>query len=105
TPHRYSAPPVTPPFPTRRSSDLGGAQAGVWFLNSAFVSISVTVLQLFCNSLAAYVFAKRRFPGRSAIFLLFLATMMVPPQVTMKSEEHTSELQSLAYLVCRLLLE
>lgn len=61
----------------------GGAQAGVWFLNSAFVSISVTVLQLFCNSLAAYVFAKRRFPGRSVIFLLFLATMMVPPQVTM----------------------
>jgi multiple sugar transport system permease protein len=41
------------------------------------------VLQLFCNSLAAYVFAKRRFPGRGAIFLLFLATMMVPPQVTM----------------------
>jgi multiple sugar transport system permease protein len=61
----------------------GGSAAGMWFLNSAFVSISVTVLQLFCNSLAAYVFAKRKFPGRSAIFLLFLATMMVPPQVTM----------------------
>src|SRR2546425_9615910 len=29
----------------------------------------------------------------------------VMPRVTMRSEEHTSELQSLAYLVCRLLLE
>src|SRR5205823_14575733 len=27
------------------------------------------------------------------------------PQITIRSEEHTSELQSLAYLVCRLLLE
>jgi multiple sugar transport system permease protein len=53
-----------------------------WFLNSAFVATSVTVLQLFFNSLAAYVFAKRKFPGRDAIFLVFLATMMVPPQVT-----------------------
>jgi multiple sugar transport system permease protein len=54
-----------------------------WFLNSAFVATSVTVLQLFLNSLAAYVFAKRQFPGRDAIFLVFLATMMVPPQITM----------------------
>lgn len=54
-----------------------------WFANSTFVAVSVTFLQLFFNSLAAFVFAKRRFPGRDAIFLVFLATMMVPPQVTM----------------------
>jgi multiple sugar transport system permease protein len=54
-----------------------------WFINSAFVAISVTTLQLFFNSLAAYVFAKRRFPGRDMIFLAFLATMMVPPTVTL----------------------
>jgi multiple sugar transport system permease protein len=54
-----------------------------WFINSAFVAISVTTLQLFFNSLAAYVFAKRRFPGRDLIFLAFLATMMVPPTVTL----------------------
>jgi multiple sugar transport system permease protein len=57
--------------------------AARWFLNSTFVASSVTVLQLFFNSLAAFVFAKRTFPGRDAIFLLFLATMMVPSQVTM----------------------
>jgi multiple sugar transport system permease protein len=54
-----------------------------WFINSAIVATSITVLQLFFNSLAAYVFAKRRFPGRDLIFLLFLATMMVPPTVTL----------------------
>jgi len=54
-----------------------------WFANSAFVAGSVTILQLFFNSLAAYVFAKRRFPGRDAIFIVFLATMMIPGQVTL----------------------
>jgi ABC-type glycerol-3-phosphate transport system permease component len=54
-----------------------------WFINSAIVATSITVLQLFFNSLAAYVFAKRKFPGRDAIFLLFLATMMVPSTVTL----------------------
>jgi multiple sugar transport system permease protein len=57
--------------------------ASRWFLNSAFVATSVTVLQLFFNSLAAYVFAKRTFPGRDAIFLLFLGTMMIPGQITL----------------------
>jgi multiple sugar transport system permease protein len=61
----------------------GAEGVGRWFMNSAFVATSVTVLQLFFNSLAAYVFAKRKFPGRDAIFLLFLATMMVPGQVTL----------------------
>jgi multiple sugar transport system permease protein len=54
-----------------------------WFANSAFVAISVTVLQTFFNALAAYAFAKRKFPGRDVIFLLFLGTMMVPGQVTL----------------------
>lgn len=54
-----------------------------WFANSVFVATSITVLQLFFNSLAAYVFAKRQFPGRDALFLLFLATLMVPPQITL----------------------
>jgi multiple sugar transport system permease protein len=54
-----------------------------WFVNSAIVATCVTALQLLFNSLAAYVFAKRRFPGRDAIFLLFLGTMMVPAQVTL----------------------
>jgi multiple sugar transport system permease protein len=54
-----------------------------WFANSAFVAFSVTFLQTFFNAMCAYVFAKRQFPGRNAIFMLFLATMMVPGQVTL----------------------
>ncbi|SCE96642.1 carbohydrate ABC transporter membrane protein 2, CUT1 family [Micromonospora viridifaciens] len=54
-----------------------------WFANSAFVAIMITVLQTFFNALCAYCFAKRRFPGRNVIFMLFLATMMVPGQVTL----------------------
>ena len=72
-------------FGIGRPGELAQFNEGAWrwFVNSAFVATSVTVLQLFFNALAAYTFAKRRFPGRNVIFLLFLATMMVPPQVTL----------------------
>ncbi len=53
------------------------------FRNSLIVSISVTALSLFFNSLAGYAFAKHRFRGRDRLFSLLLATMMVPAQVTM----------------------
>ena len=67
--------------PPRRAQAAEGVPR--WFLNSAIIATCVTVLQLFFNSLAAYVFAKRRFPGRDGIFLMFLATMMIPGQVTL----------------------
>jgi multiple sugar transport system permease protein len=57
-------------------------RVGRYFFNSAFVAISVTILQLFVSSLAAYCFAKRRFPGRDFIFLALLGSMMIPGQVT-----------------------
>jgi multiple sugar transport system permease protein len=53
----------------------------LWFFNSAYISLAVTALQLFFNSLAAYAFAKRRFPGRDTLFLIFLGTIMIPGQV------------------------
>src|SRR4051812_11920584 len=54
-----------------------------WFLNSLFVAVCVTVGQMFFSSLAAYCFAKRRFPGRDAIFVLMLGALMIPGQVTL----------------------
>lgn len=54
---------------------------GLWLFNSAYVSLAVTFLQLFFNSLAAYTFAKRRFPGRDFLFMTFLGTIMIPGQV------------------------
>ncbi|MDQ3656702.1 MAG: carbohydrate ABC transporter permease, partial [Chloroflexota bacterium] len=56
---------------------------GRYFLNSAYVALAVTALQLFTSSLAAYTFAKRRFPGRDALFMITLGTMMIPGQVTL----------------------
>src|SRR5688572_20682739 len=42
---------------------------GLWLFNSVYISIAITVLQMFFNSLAAYTFAKRKFPGRDMLFL------------------------------------
>ncbi len=50
----------------------------VYFLNTAKITICVTVLQLITCSMAAFAFAKLNFPGRDKIFLGYLATMMVP---------------------------
>lgn len=54
-----------------------------FFLNSILISLSVTVGQVFTSSLAAYAFARLRFPGRDALFLGYLGTLMVPFVVTM----------------------
>lgn len=51
--------------------------------NSLFVSLTATVLTLFVSSLAAYAFARLPFKGRTTLFFMFLATLMVPHQVTM----------------------
>jgi multiple sugar transport system permease protein len=56
---------------------------GRFYLNSAIQAVSVTVLQLLTASLAAFAFARLRFRGRDALFLLYLATMMIPFPVTM----------------------
>jgi multiple sugar transport system permease protein len=50
----------------------------LFFFNTAKLAVSITVVQLFTCSLAAYSFTKLRFPGRDKIFLLYLATMMIP---------------------------
>ena len=63
-------------------AELGrGSGDWKWFVNSAFVAITVVTVQTFFNALCAYGFAKRKFPGRDLIFLIFLATMMIPGMV------------------------
>jgi multiple sugar transport system permease protein len=53
------------------------------YVNTFIVTTVVVVLSLLTTSLAAYVFAKMRFAGKRFLFPLFLATMMIPFQVTM----------------------
>lgn len=54
-----------------------------WFGNSVVVACSATLLVLLTSSLAGYVFAKYRFPGKDLLFWLILASMMVPFTVIM----------------------
>lgn len=53
-----------------------------WFFNSLVVALAATVGQMLTGSMAGYAFARLHFRGRDTTFLLFLATMMIPPQVT-----------------------
>jgi len=59
------------------------APLGFWtyFLNSLFITITVTVLSLLIAAAAAYVLAKMQVPDRQVIFLIIIASMMVPWQV------------------------
>jgi multiple sugar transport system permease protein len=50
-------------------------------LNSLFLAVTVTVLNLFLASLGGYAFARLRFPGRELLFLIVLGTLMIPDQL------------------------
>lgn len=56
---------------------------GRFILNSGFVTLFITVMQVLIGSMAAYAFARLNFKGKNIIFILFLGTMMVPGHVTL----------------------
>lgn len=53
-----------------------------FFLNSVVVAVAVTCGQLVSSILAAFAFARLSFPGRDALFVVFLGTLMIPDLVT-----------------------
>ncbi len=52
-----------------------------YLMNSVIVTVSATVLTLVINSMAAYALAKYNFRGRNVLFVITLATIMIPLQV------------------------
>ncbi len=54
-----------------------------FFVNTLIVAAVVTSGNLLFSAMAGYAFARLAFPGRDIIFWLFLASMMIPGQVTM----------------------
>ncbi|MDW2879406.1 MULTISPECIES: carbohydrate ABC transporter permease [Bacillaceae] len=54
-----------------------------WLFNSLFIGVSVTLLNLLFNSMAGYALARLSFPGKKTLFILILAVLMIPGQVTM----------------------
>lgn len=69
-----------------RNGHLGRALA-----NSAVVAVLVTVAQVVTSVLAAYAFVFLRFPGRNIVFVLFLATLLVPLEATLAINRRTIE--------------
>ena len=49
-----------------------------WYFNSIFVAAWVTTLQVITSSMAAYAFSRIRWRLRNKVFILYLATMMIP---------------------------
>ncbi len=62
---------------------LAAAPFGRFFINSTAVALTTVVSNLVLCSLAGYAFARLRFLGRSLLFVVIMATLMVPFQVTM----------------------
>lgn len=67
-----------------------------WIGNTLFLSVTVTALQVLTGSFAAYGFSRVKFPGRDALFLLYVGTIAVPwqsymiPQFIMLSDANLS---------------
>jgi ABC-type glycerol-3-phosphate transport system permease component len=74
--------PVSPQWANFAEVWLGDA-FGHYFINSFIISIVTLAGTLATSSLAAYAFAKLRFPGKEVIFSIFLATLMIPETVTL----------------------
>jgi ABC-type sugar transport system, permease component len=51
------------------------------FFNSILIAAAVTVTNLVLGSTAGYAFARLRFPGREVLFIVVLATLMIPDQL------------------------
>ena len=85
----FSSPPFT--FPTglhwenygNMWNALPGVTFGVFFQNSLFIATMATVGQLITCAMAAYAFAVLDFRGKSLLFALILATLIIPFQVVL----------------------
>jgi multiple sugar transport system permease protein len=79
-------PPVWIPNPLRWENFWTAWTAGnfgLYFLNTTIITISATIGQLLTASMAAFGFARLRFPGREFLFSILLATLMLPYVVTL----------------------
>ena len=86
TQESFHLPPAWLPTEFRWENYLAPFESSVpfvdLFINSMRITVAVTLGQLVTCSMAGYAFARLRFPGRDLLFLLLLASLMVPGQVT-----------------------
>jgi ABC-type glycerol-3-phosphate transport system permease component len=82
----FAMPPQLIPNPPRwanYSEALNYVPFGRYALNTLFIALMTIIGHLFSCTLIAYGFARLRAPGRDTLFLIVLATMMLPYPVTM----------------------
>jgi multiple sugar transport system permease protein len=81
----FSYPPEWIPNPIEwgNYSKAWDTISGRTFLNSVIFAGSIVIFQGLVTTMGGFAFARLRFPFRDQIFLLYLGTMMIPPQVTM----------------------
>jgi multiple sugar transport system permease protein len=65
------------------ANTLRAAAFPTWFWNTTVVTVSVVASNVLLCSLAGYAFARIRFLGRGVVYLILLATLMVPLQVVL----------------------
>ncbi|MEO8411152.1 MAG: carbohydrate ABC transporter permease [Propionivibrio sp.] len=69
---------------TENYTDLmGKLNFGTYLWNSVFITVVATILTLLFNSMAAFALSKYQFRGRSGVFLIVIATLMVPPAIVL----------------------
>lgn len=62
-----------------------GSNYATYFRNSAMVSVAAIAALCLIGAMAAHCIARYRFPGRQAVYLLILSTIIFPPQITIIS--------------------
>ncbi|HTV67341.1 MAG TPA: carbohydrate ABC transporter permease [Rhizobiaceae bacterium] len=56
---------------------------GLYFWNSAFITVVATIITVLFNSMAAFALSKYQFRGRTIVFVLIIATLMIPPTINL----------------------
>ena len=82
----FAIPPVMFPAELQWQNFVEAWTSGpfnLFFLNSFLIASSTTIIVLSVSSIAGYAFAKLRFTGVTVLFVLVIATMMIPEQVTL----------------------
>ncbi len=72
-----------PPVWSNYTKAWEAAPFGVYLKNTLIITVLALLGQLVSSSAVAYAFARMRFPGRDTLFILVLATMMLPGIVTL----------------------
>jgi alpha-1,4-digalacturonate transport system permease protein len=62
---------------------FGKFSFGLYLWNSVFITVVATLLTLLINTMAAFALSKYKFQGQKTVFVLIIATLMIPPTIVL----------------------